>query len=177
MVGVLGGGVTIAVVAGTINNIGACIAIGAFSGFVSGFWLRVIHPRLNLNRSVDHLGILGPVLVNSILGGLVLAPVMYQSYINQGTVSTSLGIKIGDTALLYFQLAYIGIAAGTAIVTGLIVGFFSLPFRTAENDYHFSKLVSTDFGLYKEEGDQEQENEAQPVQYNDTNNALRNGDI
>jgi hypothetical protein len=152
LVGVLGGGVTIAVVAGTINNIGACIAIGAFSGFVSGFWLRVIHPRLNRNRSVDHLGILGPVLVNSILGGLVLAPSMYQSYINLNTVSTPLNlVKIGDTALLYYQLAYIGIAAGTAIVTGLIVGFLSLPFRTVENDYHFSKMVSTDFGLYKEE--------------------------
>lgn len=39
LIGVLSGGVTISVVSGVINNIGACIAIGAFSGFVSGFWL------------------------------------------------------------------------------------------------------------------------------------------
>ena len=43
IVGVISGGVTIAVVASVINNIGACIAIGAFSGLISALYLRVIH--------------------------------------------------------------------------------------------------------------------------------------
>jgi ammonia channel protein AmtB len=39
LVGILSGGVMVSVVSGTIYNIGACIAVGAFSGFISGFWL------------------------------------------------------------------------------------------------------------------------------------------
>jgi hypothetical protein len=136
-------------VAGTINNIGACIAIGAFAGFVSGFWLRVIHPRLNLTRSVDHLGIFGPILICSVLGGLVLSPSLYQIYNNLGSNLTSLGAPVSDTALLNYQLVYIGIAAGTAIVTGLLSGLISLTLRTNHNDFQFTKMVSTDFGLYR----------------------------
>lgn len=100
---------------------------------------------------MDHLGILGPILINSVLGGLVLSPAMYQSYMNLGTLATGLGNQINDSALLSYQLAFIGIAAGTAIVTGLIAGLLSFPFRNSENDYDFTKLVSADFGLYKEE--------------------------
>lgn len=81
LVGVLSGGATIGVVAGNINNIGACIAIGAFSGLFSGFWLRVVHPRLNATKSIDHLGIFGPILICSIIGGLVLSPALYKSYL------------------------------------------------------------------------------------------------
>jgi hypothetical protein len=81
----------IATVAGTINNIGACIAIGAFAGLFSGFWLRVIHPRLNATRSLDHLGILGPVLICSIIGGLVVSPAIYRIYKITGTIPVGLG--------------------------------------------------------------------------------------
>ena len=47
IVGVLGGVAMIASVASYINNIGGCLAIGVGAGFVSGLWLRVIHPKLN----------------------------------------------------------------------------------------------------------------------------------
>jgi len=80
MIGILSGGVTISVVSGSVINIGACIAIGAFSGLVSGFWLQYIHPRINKNSSIDHIGLLGPILICSIFGGLVLAPVLYSAY-------------------------------------------------------------------------------------------------
>lgn len=151
LVGVLGGGVSIAVVAGTINNIGACIAIGAFAGFVSGFWLRIVHPRLNRVNSVDHLGIIGPILVNAIIGGLVISPAMYKIYYDRGTISAGLTQTVNDTAFISYQLSFIGIAAGTAIVTALLAGLLSLPFRDSESDYQFTKLVSADFGLYREE--------------------------
>lgn len=47
IVGVLGGGVMIAGISSYINNIGACIAVGAFAGIVSGFWLRRVYPYIN----------------------------------------------------------------------------------------------------------------------------------
>lgn len=80
----ISGGVTISVVASTINNIGACIAIGAFSGFISGFYLKKLHPRLNKNKAIDHLGMFGPILICSIIGGLVLSPAMYKVYMSLG---------------------------------------------------------------------------------------------
>lgn len=150
LVGVLSGGAMIGVVAGTINNIGACIAIGAFAGIVSGFWLRVVHPRINSIKSVDHLGIFGPILVCSVLGGLVLSPAMYQSYIDLNTVSSGLNAKISSSDYMSYQLAYIGIAAGTAIVAGLLAGFSTLVFREPGNDFEFTKMMSNDFGLYRE---------------------------
>jgi hypothetical protein len=135
LIGVLSGGVTIGVVAGTINNIGACIAIGAVSGLVSGFWLRVVHPRLNFGRSIDHLGILGPILICSVLGGLGLSPAMYKIYMNLGTISSGLGSQISESLSIIYQLSFIGIAAETAIVAGLLAGLLSIGFRTPDNDF------------------------------------------
>lgn len=177
LVGVLGGGVSIAVVAGTINNIGACIAIGAFAGFVSGFWLRIVHPRINRTHSVDHLGIIGPILINAILGGLVISPAMYQIYNNLGTTSSGLSGQVIDPAIMYYQLSFIGIAAGTAIVTALLAGLLSLPFRDHETDYQFTKLVSADFGLYQEADGEAYQEEAPPANNNHTNAALRNDNL
>lgn len=65
----------------------------------------------------------------------MLSPSMYQSYINQNTVSSGLGATISSSDYLSYQLAYIGIAAGTAIVTGLLTGLLSLALRNSENDF------------------------------------------
>jgi len=146
LIGVISGGVTVSVVSGVVSNIGACIAIGAFSGFVSGFWFRIIHPRINGGSIIDNLGLFGPILINSILGGLVLAPSLYQSYMNQDFPI------IASSDVIKYQLAYIGVAAGTGIVSGLIAGLLSLGFRLPHKDFHFSKLVSEDFGLYMPPG-------------------------
>lgn len=146
LVGVLSGGVMIGVVGGTINNIGACIAIGAFAGFFSGFWLRIVYPRMNKH---DHMGIFGPILCCSIIGGLVVAPSLYKIYINRGTLPSTMTAVISTTRFISYQLAFIGIAAGTAICTGLLAGLLSLCFRNPKTDYKFTKLVSKDFGLYR----------------------------
>lgn len=149
LVGVLSGGVMIGVVGGTINNIGACIAIGAFAGFLSGFWLRVVYPRMNSLRSHDHMGIYGPILCCSIIGGLVVAPALYKVYYDRGTLPGSLGTVISTKRFISYQLAFIGIAAGTAICTGILAGLVSLCFRNPKTDFKFTKLVSKDFGLYR----------------------------
>jgi uncharacterized transporter YbjL len=116
-------------VAGTINNIGACILIGAISGLISGFWLQVIHPRLNRNRAIDHLGIFGPILLCSVLGGLVLAPAMYKAFMSKGINTNALGAQVTDSAIMSYQLVNIGIAAAVAAFFGLIAGLLSYRFR------------------------------------------------
>ena len=82
--GVLGGVAVVAACAGFISNIGACIAIGAFAGFISGFWLRFAHFRVNLSQTTDHLGIIGPITINSFLGIFVVAPIVFGAYKSQG---------------------------------------------------------------------------------------------
>jgi hypothetical protein len=86
--------VAIGSVAGTANNLGACIAIGSAAGLISGIYLKVLHPRLNSQRAIDNLGIFGPILICSILGGLVISPAMYKAMMNLGTNSNSLGASI-----------------------------------------------------------------------------------
>ncbi len=74
-------------------------------------------------------------------------------------------------------MAYIGIAAGTAIVAGLLAGLLILPFRDSRDDYEFTKIVSDDYGLYHGEGENyreggEEEEEQPAKNNNNTNNAL-----
>lgn len=80
LVGVLGGGVMISAVSAYINNIGGCIAVGAFAGIVSGFWLRIGYPRMNLNKPYDPLGFTGPILINAFLGAVGVAPILMGAY-------------------------------------------------------------------------------------------------
>jgi len=149
LIGVLSGGVTISVVSGVINNIGACIAIGAFSGVVSGFWLEVVHPRINRNATLDHMGIFGPILICSVLGGLGLSPALYQSFMDLSLNQNNLGnILVTDSQIMKYQLVYIGIAAGSGLVFGWIAGLLSICFRNPADDFEFKKIINTDFGLY-----------------------------
>ncbi len=149
MIGVLSGGVAIGTVAGTINNIGACIAVGAAAGFVSGFYLRVLHPKLNKKQAIDHLGIFGPILICSILGGAVISPAMYKAFQSLGINSNSLGAAISDSSIIPYQLIYIGMAALISSGTALIAGLASYKFRDSETDFDANKFVSTDYGIFR----------------------------
>jgi ammonia channel protein AmtB len=112
-------------VAGTINNIGACILIGAVSGFISGFYLQVIHPRLNFKKAYDHLGIFGPILICSIIGGLVVSPAMYKTFMSKGVNTNALGSQITDSNLMLYQLIYIGVTAMVAAGSGMLAGLLA----------------------------------------------------
>jgi len=149
LIGVLSGGVTIGAVAGTINNIGACIAIGAFSGFISGFYLQILHPRLNQSRGVDHLGIFGPILICSIFGGLMVSPVMFKAYMSIGTNSSNLGSQITDASSVFYQLVYLGFSAIIASGSGILAGLAVFKFRDNDTDFALDKLVSADFGIFR----------------------------
>jgi hypothetical protein len=60
------------------------------------------------------------------------------------------------------------VAAGTGIVAGLIAGLLSLIFRNPKDDFEFTKLVSSDFGLYSDD-----RQNVYKEQNNETNNQLR----
>ena len=70
----------IASVASYINNIGGCMAVGALAGFISGLWLRVIHPRINSEHRYDQFGLIGTVLVNAFIGCFAVAPIVFAAY-------------------------------------------------------------------------------------------------
>lgn len=86
LVGVLGGGAMISVVSPYINNIGGCIAVGAFAGIISGLWLRHGYPRMNQNKPYDPLGLTGPILLNAFFGAFVVAPILMAAYRNNDLI-------------------------------------------------------------------------------------------
>lgn len=125
----------IGAVASTINNIGGCMAIGAASGLISGFWIQIINPKINKNNTYDNLGIFGPILVCSTLGGLGLSPILYQIYSSLNISTVNLEGTISDSTLIFYQIANFGIAAGIASITGVIAGLLSYPFRESDTDF------------------------------------------
>ena len=80
LVGILGGVAMIGGVASKINNIGACIAVGALAGIVSGIWLRLINHKVNEHKTYDPLGLIGPILINAFIGCFVIAPLVFAAY-------------------------------------------------------------------------------------------------
>lgn len=94
LIGSLAGGICLSSVAGFIPNIGACICIGGSSGFLTGLWLKKVHPFINTVIKIDELGFIGPVFLNSILGGLVVSPVTLTILKHLGINSTALPLPI-----------------------------------------------------------------------------------
>lgn len=122
VIGVLGGGVTIACVAGYLNNTGGCITIGAFAGLVSGFWLQVIHPRINKRHVFDQVGIFGAVFVNAVFGAYVLAPCLYAYYYNANVNPDLLLLPLTSRQPALIQILLVGLATGLGIGYGFLSG-------------------------------------------------------
>jgi hypothetical protein len=97
LVGILGGGVMISVVSPYINNIGGCIAIGAFAGIVSGIWLRHGYPKMNQNKPHDPLGLTGPILINAVIGGFAVGPLLMLAYRTLGLSLVELNASVKIT--------------------------------------------------------------------------------
>jgi hypothetical protein len=149
-VGVLGGAAILGAVASYINNIGACIAVGAFAGVISGFWLRVIYPRLNVNTSIDQLGLIGPIVLNAFFGAAFVGPIVFGAYKSEGILPNELNTLVTTQRSSTFYLSIFGITIALAILTGLIAGALIFCLRDPEDDHQFVKLVSNDYGLYSE---------------------------
>lgn len=104
-----------------IDSIGIVIMIGAVAGLFSGFYMRVIHPKINRNTIYDYLGLFGPFFISAFLGGLVVAPSAILRYHNHGIIPPSIGTFYYYT-LAGWQLVYVGISFGIGIGSGLLVG-------------------------------------------------------
>ncbi len=138
----------IAAVAPFINNIGGCFAVGSFAGLVSGFWLRYVHPRINATKSYDHLGILGPITINAFIGVAFVGTLLFGAYKNEDEQHAEVSYKISDQRPSTYLLAICGITLAVAVGMGLIAGIICYLTRDPANDFQFTKLVSSDFGLY-----------------------------
>lgn len=125
LIGVLGGMAIIAPVSAFINNIGAVITVGFFAGLVSGFWLRFVHPRINANQTIDHLGIIGPVTLNAFFGLVFVAPILYGSYKSIGITPAELTITVVNQRPSTYFLGIFGvtllIGVGMGVITGLLL--------------------------------------------------------
>lgn len=152
LVGVLGGVAIIGSVSAFINNIGGCIAIGAFAGLVSGFWLRYAHPRVNSTKTYDQIGIIGPITINAFFGVTFVAPLLYGAYKNADFTPAELTFKVVNERPSTYFLAIFGVTMLIGLGMGLITGIITYLTRDAGDDFHYGKLVSTDFGLYRDEG-------------------------
>lgn len=150
LVGVLGGMAMISTVSAFINNIGAVITVGAFAGLVSGFWLRYVHPRINANKTIDHLGLIGPITINAFLGLGFVAPILYGAYKDIGITPAEITMTITNQRVSTYFLGVLGVTLLIAIGMGVITGLLVYLARDAGDDFHYGKLVSTDFGLYNE---------------------------
>ena len=71
-VGTITGGITIASAAPYISNLGIAIGIGFFGAVLSVLLKKPIHNIINKNRMYDPMGLIGPILVSSLIGTLVI---------------------------------------------------------------------------------------------------------
>lgn len=149
LVGVLGGLAILGAVSSYINNIGACITVGAIAGFISGFWLRFAHPRVNANYKYDQLGLIGPIMINAFIGTIFIAPIAFAAYTNQGLTTAELVKTVTQSSSTYY-LAVFSLTLALGVLTGLAAGVIVYLLRDPEGDYNFTKLVSNDYGLYVE---------------------------
>ena len=133
--------------AAIIDSIGIVIMIGAVAGLFSGFYMRVLHPRINKNAIYDYLGLFGPFFISAFLGAFVVAPSAIIWYSNHGIINNSIGTSY-FYSLAGWQLVYVGISLGIGIGSGLLVGIFGCCDREYFGLASNSRIYENDFGLY-----------------------------
>ena len=93
---------------------------------------------------------IGPVLINSFVGCLIVAPLLFGAYKSIGIIPNELTKAVTNNRASVYYLAIFGITLGIAILTGLIIGVVAWLLRDPEDDFHYVKIVSHDFGLFNE---------------------------
>lgn len=145
--GTITGGIVMGSAAPLINNIGILIMIGTVTGILCGIYMRVIHVKVNKNSVKDVLGLFGPFAIASLIGSLVITPSALIVYYNRGETFPFADIAI-PYPLAAYQLIYVGITAGIAMVAGAFSGLTSScdkdSFALASN----SRFFLNEFGLY-----------------------------
>lgn len=147
LVGTISGGIIMGSGSAIIDSIGIVIMIGAIAGLFSGFYMRVLHPRINRNTIYDYLGLFGPFFISAFLGAFVVAPAALIRYHKHGIIPQSIGVSY-YYSLAGWQLVYVGISLGIGIGSGLFVGLLGCCDRDYFGLASNSRIYENDFGLY-----------------------------
>jgi hypothetical protein len=131
LVGTITGAIMYGSIAGTCVNIGAAIASGLFSGFLSALFFEVIYPKLNSSRIRDSFGLFG-ILAISFLGTFFIAPIVLKTYYNYDVDLSTLynqnapttAFTVSNVDSIGWVLVYVGISMGIGLVGGVIMGLF-----------------------------------------------------
>lgn len=126
-------------------NISAYLTVGAFGGILAAFWTQIIHPRLNRKKIEDALSLVGGVLLPSLFGGIVVAPILYRIYVDNAR--TTLAGTFTTAEYIRYTFIYYFITVGAAIVCAIIAGLFSFCTRSLNSDFTIRKMFSPDYGL------------------------------
>lgn len=147
IIGAITGGVCLGSTAPILSNSGIAILVGVISGVISGAYMKKIHPIVNKTYIYDCMGLLGPILLSSLLGSAVVTPLCLLWYYQNDY--RNIGIAAGyPISLVGWQLIYVAVSIGIGIVAGVVTGlachYDKEYFGLASN----ARLFENHFGLY-----------------------------
>ena len=120
----IGGAIMSGAIAGTLDNIGAMMAIGTFAGTVSALFFSFVYPKMNRNSVIDTYGVFY-IFIVSLLGTMMVAPLVLRGMYNGGVLSNQLNnVVVSSWNSAGWSLVYVGISFGIALVGGFILGLF-----------------------------------------------------
>ncbi len=150
--GMIGGAILAGPVAGTLDNIGAFMAMGTFAGILSSLYFAYIHPKLNRTRVKDVYGALF-IFIISFLGTFFVAPLVLIGMV-QNDVSSNLLMNawITNADNAGWILSYVGISVGIALASGLVIGLLLRAFQREHiREFDDENIFVPLPGLYDEE--------------------------
>lgn len=148
-IGLISGGIMTGVLAGEYNNIGIASILGFLGGLISGIFNTVVVPKINKRNVIDSQGLLGSIVIVSILGAIAAAPAMLNNLykrrrnvwvVNKGSPET-------DWTVARYQLIYPAITIVIAAVTGVLIGIFLKAGNRNQTNYHDTKFWADSYGL------------------------------
>jgi hypothetical protein len=150
--GMIGGAIIAGPVAGTLDNIGAFMAMGTFAGLISSIYFAYIHPKINRTRVSDAYGALY-VFIISLLGTFFVAPLVIIGMVRNNVASNLLmGNLITNANNAGWILVYVGISAGIALASGLVIGLILMCFQREHiREFDDENIFVPLPGLYDEE--------------------------
>jgi hypothetical protein len=120
----IGGAIMCGTIAGTLDNIGAMMAIGTFAGIVSALFFGFVYPKMNKHSVLDTYGVFY-IFIVSLLGTMMVAPLVLRGMYNSNVISNQLNnVVVSTLNSAGWSLVYVGISFGIALVGGLILGLF-----------------------------------------------------
>lgn len=71
------------------------------------------------------LGLIGAIFFSSLFGAIVMSPIFYRIYIDNGWIILSIGTAVTDYNIIRFQIIYYFTTVGAALVAGVIAGIIA----------------------------------------------------